>query len=44
MTKLYVSLPKRYDKEEIVLVRVACKKRQRAIKFKWIKEIEGTKE
>jgi hypothetical protein len=30
--RLYISLPKRYDKTEIVFVRKSCKKRQKTIK------------
>lgn len=40
MMKLYISLPKKFDKTEIVFVRKPCKKRQKAIKVSFDK-LEG---
>lgn len=31
--KIYISLPKKYDKTEVTFIRVAGKKRQRSIKI-----------
>jgi hypothetical protein len=33
MKKLYISLPKKYDKEEVVFTRIPCKKYQKKIKI-----------
>lgn len=44
MIKLYISLPKKYDKEEVVFERVACKKRQKAIKISKIKSYQQNEE
>lgn len=38
--KVYVSLPRRYDKTEVTLVRVQAKKRQKTIKAKFEKNQE----
>jgi hypothetical protein len=40
--KLYISLPKKWDKREIAIIRVPCKKRQKAIKVTW-KEVQEIK-
>jgi hypothetical protein len=36
--KLFISIPKRYDKEDIKFIRISCKKRQKKIKVSWSKE------
>lgn len=33
--KLYISLPKRYDLEEVTLIRVPGKKKQKKVKAEW---------
>lgn len=37
MRKVYVSFPRKYDKEEFILVRVPTKKRQKRVKVNWEK-------
>jgi hypothetical protein len=36
--KLYISLPKRFDKTEVIFIRKPCKKRQKSIKYDFEKK------